>query len=273
MKKRFIIIGVIVAALIIAAFLFIARKNSASFETEPYKKSHEGAEAIYNKSAGFLKEGKLLEARQAYKELLAEYPDSEFVRKAMAELEELNMKILFSPTPTEDSVFYEVKPGDTLAKIAKEFGTTVELIMRSNNLQNTVIRPAMRLKVSKANYSVIVDKSQNILMLKAGDEILKTYTVSTGENNSTPTGTYKITTKLIDPTWYKTGAVVPPGSPENILGSRWMGLTAAGYGIHGTTDESTIGMQVTAGCIRMRNKEVEELYSILPGGAEVTIID
>jgi lipoprotein-anchoring transpeptidase ErfK/SrfK len=73
--------------------------------------------------------------------------------------------------------------------------------------------------------------------------------------------------------WYKDGAAVPPGSPENILGTRWMGLSKEGYGIHGTTEPGSLGKQATAGCVRMLNAEVEELYGILPEGTEVTIID
>ena len=52
-----------------------------------------------------------------------------------------------------------------------------------------------------------------------------------------------------------------------------MGLTAKGYGIHGTAEPEKLGQQVTAGCVRMKNEEVEELYGILPPGTEVTIVD
>ena len=66
---------------------------------------------------------------------------------------------------------------------------------------------------------------------------------------------------------------MPAESPENILGSRWMGLSERGYGIHGTVDPKSVGQQVTAGCVRMLNSEVEELYTIVPAGTEVTIVD
>jgi lipoprotein-anchoring transpeptidase ErfK/SrfK len=118
-----------------------------------------------------------------------------------------------------------------------------------------------------------VYKSQNILILKTDEEIIKTYIVSTGKNNSTPVGTFKIANKLINPTWFKAGAVVAAGSPENILGTRWLGFNLPGYGIHGTTDPKSVGKQVTEGCVRMLNSEVEELYSIVPVGTEVTIVD
>jgi len=272
MKKSHIIGLIFIAGLLGAIFLMNAGKEPPPVGAGPGRGDEEGR-VLYEGAKRLAEEGRLLEARGLYKKLLAEYTRSPLVKDATEELGGLNIRILFSPVETPDCVFYPVRPGDTLYDIAREFRTTVGLIMKSNNLENTVIRPGMKLKISMAKYSILVDKSQNILMLKSNDEVLKTYTVSTGADNSTPSGAHRITDKLIDPTWFKAGAVVPPESPENILGSRWMGLTAAGYGIHGTTDESTIGTQITAGCVRMRNKDVEELYSIVPSGTEVVIID
>ncbi|MCM8819304.1 MAG: L,D-transpeptidase, partial [Candidatus Omnitrophica bacterium] len=115
--------------------------------------------------------------------------------------------------------------------------------------------------------------SQNLLFLKRAEEIIKTYVVSTGKNNSTPVGNFKIINKLINPTWFKAGAVIPADSPENVLGSRWLGFNLKGYGIHGTIEPNNLGKQVTDGCIRMRNQDVEELYDIVPEGTEVSIVD
>ncbi|MBL7071634.1 MAG: L,D-transpeptidase family protein [Candidatus Omnitrophica bacterium] len=276
MKNRLIIAGIAVAVLIGSSLLLIPRKDPASVApavAEPYQKADDPSLIMFGKAKKFEEKGDLLSAKKIYKKILTKFPDSGIVKNVRERLYSVNMGILFSPIPNEDSVFYEVKPGDTLTKIAREFGTTVELIIKSNNLSNTVIRPMTRLKVSTAKYSILVDKSQNMLMLKSDEEVLKTYTVSTGADNATPTGTYKIRNKLIDPTWYRAGAIVPPESPENILGTRWMGFDLDSYGIHGTTDESTIGMHITKGCVRMRNSEIEELYAIIPVGVEVKIID
>jgi lipoprotein-anchoring transpeptidase ErfK/SrfK len=145
--------------------------------------------------------------------------------------------------------------------------------MKSNNLGSDRIAPGSKIKVWTAPFGIVVDKSQNILILKSDEEVIKTYVVSTGINNSTPVGTFKIVNKLKNPTWFKAGAVVPAGSPQNVLGSRWLGFDLAKYGIHGTTDPQSLGKQVTQGCIRMANSEVEELYAIVPEGTEVTIVD
>ena len=102
---------------------------------------------------------------------------------------------------------------------------------------------------------------------------MKKYSVATGKKNCTPVGEFKITDKLVHPTWFKTGAILPPGSPENALGTRWMGFDKPSYGIHGTIEPKSIGTQASEGCIRMLNEEVEELYSMVPVGTKVIIQD
>ncbi len=238
-----------------------------------YPQSKTAGQAYVSLAALYEKEGRLVDARDAYRKAFETYPDMDIVKNAKEKIEDLNIKIIFSPLIDPASKVYEVRAGDSLGKIAKASGTTVELLKKSNNLTSDIIREGMRLKTAAAKFSVVVDKSQNVLFLKENEEIIKAYKVSTGANNSTPVGTFKIENKLVDPVWYSAGAVVPAGSPENILGTRWLGISARGYGIHGTTDPASLGRQVTAGCVRMRNSDVEELYVIVPVGTEVTIVD
>ena len=122
--------------------------------------------------------------------------------------------------------------------------------------------------------SILVDKSDNTLRLLDGAQAIKVYPVATGKNNSTPVGIFKITSKLEDPTWYKPGGgIYPPGDKGNKIGTRWMGISKAHYGIHGTTEPETIGQQVSDGCVRMKNKDVEELFKLVAPGTPVTIQD
>jgi lipoprotein-anchoring transpeptidase ErfK/SrfK len=182
-------------------------------------------------------------------------------------------KQMLSKTPDAHSAIYEVKSGDNLTAISKKYSVTIDTIKKINSLPDDKIRPGMKLKIPTYKLSLVVDKSQNSLILKGDEEVLKTYTVSTGMGNITPTGVFKITDKVVNPVWYKNNRVIPFGSPENLLGTRWLGLNQKGYGIHGTTDPDKLGQQVTEGCVRMRNEEVEELFSLLPSGTEVTIVD
>ena len=171
------------------------------------------------------------------------------------------------------SVSYSVRSGDNLTTIAKKHGVTVDTIQQANGLSGDRLDVGQQLKIPAYKLSVWVDKSDNTLVLKADEQVLKSYVVSTGANNSTPVGTFKITDKLENPTWYKAGAVKKPGDPDNQLGTRWMGFDLKGYGIHGTIEPQSLGQQITAGCVRMKNEEVEELYRLVPSGTAVTISD
>jgi lipoprotein-anchoring transpeptidase ErfK/SrfK len=233
-------------------------------------------EKSYLSLAGLLgQRGDLARSKESYQKFIDKFPASDSILKAQAAIGDLNVRMLFSPEMTPGSVRYEVQKGDTLTRIAKKFGTTVELLSASNAIKGGVIRLGRKLKVSKARFSIVVDKAQNILTLKADGEIFKTYRVSTGKNESpTPAGTFKIVNKIVDPPWYPpSGKMIPPGDPGNVLGTRWLGISKPSYGIHGTIDPASIGKGVTEGCVRMKNEDVEELYAIVPEGTEVVIID
>ncbi len=182
-------------------------------------------------------------------------------------------KVMLAAGEDPHAVVYEIKPGDTLGAISKKHHVSIDLIKRINGLPSDKIRPGKKLKIPNYKFSIVVDKSQNTLILKGDEEVLKTYQVSTGENNSTPTGVFKVTDRLVNPTWYKEGEVVPYGSPGHILGTRWLGFDKEGYGIHGTTEPEKLGQQVTSGCVRLRNEEVEELFTFAVSGTEVTVVD
>jgi len=266
-QKRWLGIAIIFIALIVF-IAFAAHKIKLPWQIKIGKVT-----SLSAKATNSLSKGNLFTAKSIYQQLINEFPNSSEIINWQKKIEEINIKLLFSPALTPKSILYEIKPGDTLAKIAKEFKTTADLIKKSNGLTDDRILPGRKIKVWNAPFSIVVDKSQNTLILKTDEEVIKTYTVSTGVNNSTPTGNFKIINKLLNPTWFKTGVVVPAGSPENILGSRWLGFDLPGYGIHGTTDPRSLGKQVTQGCVRMSNSDVEELYTIIPTGTEVTIVD
>ncbi|MFH1504294.1 MAG: L,D-transpeptidase family protein [Candidatus Omnitrophota bacterium] len=270
-----IIIGIVAVIIgIIAAVLPKPVKDTAkaaALEVFSAQKAQEALEA-----------GKLNQAKKLYKKVMETTEGAGELNKIQEKIEEINMKIIFSSVKDECSDIYTVQPKDVLMKIARKFNTTVGLIQRANNLKSDIIRLKQKLKVNICPFSIVVDKSQNKLFLKRKGEIIKTYNVSTGKDNTTPVGTFKISNdKLRNPAWYRIGAVIPPDSPDNILGTRWMGLKGLdnngidvkGYGIHGTTKPQDLGKQITLGCVRMKNEDVEELFDIVPSGTEVTIVD
>lgn len=216
-----------------------------------------------------------VKARENYQKEIEKSPASADTPKVQAAIEDLNVKILCSPAVTPDSLVYRVQKGDNLVRIAKKHGTTVELIMKANGLAGPAIRIGRVLKVTRLTFSIVIDKSQNILTLKADGNVFKTYRAATGKASSpTPVGTFKITNKIVDPPWYPpNGRMIPAGDPKNVLGSRWMGISKPTYGIHGTIVPDSIGKSVTEGCVRLQNSDVEELFAIVPEGTEVIIVD
>ena len=270
MNKKILILSVLAVIVTAGFFVFLGIRKTGN-RVNPANRLF--MHNLFNQARQSEAKGSLLEAKILYQKLVNNFPESSDVAGWQKKAEDINIKLLFSPVLTPKSIIYQIRPGDTLNKIAREHKTTVELIMKSNNINDSFIIPGRKIKIWTSPFSILVDKSQNILLLKSDEEVIKTYIVSTGKNNCTPIGVFKITNKLYNPTWFKAGAVVPPGSVENVLGTRWMGFDLKGYGIHGTTEPKELGKQVTQGCVRLSNSEVEEVYSIVPLGTEVTIVD
>ncbi len=271
-QRVLIIILVIVVLGGVGAGIAAMKKSSSSVKesvaTAPVKE-------LLDEASKYESDGDKLKVKETYEKIVAEYPDYDKVEDIQDKLGDLNLAIIASNRQTPQTIMHDVVPGDSLGKLAKQYNTTKELIKKSNNLRSDVIRVGEKLRIWNAPFNVHVKKGQNILILKTGDEVVKIFHVSTGANNITPVGTFKIATKLANPVWFKPGSEpIPPESPENVLGTRWMGFdTDPHYGIHGTTEPDKIGQQVTAGCVRMRNNEVEQLFDLLPVGTQVVIQD
>ena len=117
---------------------------------------------------------------------------------------------------------------------------------------------------------VISIPDRSLAVIEAG-RIRKVYPTAVGATSTpTPSGSYRIIQRGSNPTWYTKGRVVPPGN-SNPLGTRWIGLSVKGYGIHGTNNPSSIGHNASHGCIRMRNHDVEELFELVAIGDAVEL--
>ena len=231
----------------------------------------ESSSEQYQRALALQGDGKLAEAR-ALLEPLADSPEAS--DKMLDLLGQINTKILFTASPAPEKVDYALAAGDSLGKLARKFGTTVELIKKSNSLTRDLIRVGDRLRIYQGHFAVVVNKTTNELRLTDNGKFFKRYRVGTGEYSKTPVGEFQITSRIANPPWWRSdGKTIPYGDPENILGTHWLGINVPGYGIHGTWDTNSIGKQATAGCIRLLNDDVAELYLILPVGATVVIRD
>lgn len=198
--------------------------------------------------------------------------------EVIEKLNTINMRLLCSPRPLPFTTHHEVKPGEYLSTIANKYKSSVESIKRINALSSDTIRPGTRLKVDLSSYVIDVDISDKTLTLfrvfEGTTNFVKRYPVGTGKHDNTPRGNFKIIVKEKEPTWYKPGAgKIPFGDEENLLGTRWIGIDCPGFGIHGTWEPETVGKASSAGCVRMINSDVEELFDIVGTKDPVIIHD
>ncbi len=123
-------------------------------------------------------------------------------------------------------------------------------------------RPSRRVLVS------IPDRK--LAVLEDG-KVIRTFPVAVGAASSpSPTGQFQIVSRIAHPTYYHPGVVIPPGS-NNPIGPRWVGLNQKGYGIHGTNEPRSIGKAASHGCIRMRNRDIEQFFRMVRVGDTVEI--
>jgi lipoprotein-anchoring transpeptidase ErfK/SrfK len=126
--------------------------------------------------------------------------------------------------------------------------------------------------VPVAKRVIVVSLEDRKLALVEDGQVKKVYTVAVGKPTTpSPTGTFSITRRVKNPIYQHEGKVVQPG-PGNPVGTRWMGLSVKGYGIHGTNEPKSIGKAASHGCIRMAKKDLEEMYELVSVGDTVELV-
>jgi lipoprotein-anchoring transpeptidase ErfK/SrfK len=123
----------------------------------------------------------------------------------------------------------------------------------------------------KPRKTIVVSIPHRKLALLEDGQVIKIYDTAVGAAESpSPVGEFAVATRVTNPAHYRRGRVTPPGK-ANPLGTRWIGLTVKGYGIHGTNVPRSIGEAASHGCIRMRNRDVEELFRMVAIGDKVDL--
>jgi len=118
---------------------------------------------------------------------------------------------------------------------------------------------------------VLVSIPDRKLALLKNGRLVRTYRIAVGKASTpSPTGAFKIVNRVSNPTYYHKGQVIAAGK-GNPVGTRWMGLSAKGYGIHGTNQPNSIGKAASTGCIRMGKRDLEELFELVNVGDAVEI--
>lgn len=162
-------------------------------------------------------------------------------------------------------MIHTVKAGETLWAISEDYRVPLQSIIKTNpNINPNILYVGQPIEIpgfppiETIPYTIQVDLSERKLTLKYKGNIHKIYPVGVGRMlHETPVGDFIIINKAPN-----------PGGP---FGTMWMSLSKKHYGIHGTNDPSSIGKFVSKGCIRMFNKDVEELSRTIPIGTPVRI--
>jgi L,D-transpeptidase catalytic domain/Putative peptidoglycan binding domain/Bacterial Ig-like domain len=163
------------------------------------------------------------------------------------------------------SGFYDDDTEKAVRKLQAKYGLEVDGIVGGNVL-------------NALSGQIVVDLGDLHLYLYRNGKLIKSYSVATGQPAyPTPTGSFVVTSMVMNPTWLppnsdwaKDAKPIPPGI-DNPLGTRWIGTSAPGVGIHGTPDDSSIGSYASHGCIRMHIWEVEDLFEHVVIGMPVII--
>jgi len=119
---------------------------------------------------------------------------------------------------------------------------------------------------------IVVSLEDRKLALVEDGQVKKVYSVAVGKPSTpSPVGTFTIARRVANPTYHHNGKTVLPG-PGNPVGTRWMGLSKQGYGIHGTNEPKSIGKAASHGCIRMAQADLEEFYELVAVGDTVELV-
>ena len=135
-----------------------------------------------------------------------------------------------------------------------------------------IVAPQPAPAASAPKRVIVVSLEDRKLALVEDGQVKKVYTVAVGKPSTpSPAGTFTIERRVENPTYSHNGKIVLPG-PHNPVGTRWMGLSMHGYGIHGTNEPNSIGKAASHGCIRMAKADLEEFYSMVAVGDSVELV-
>ena len=171
------------------------------------------------------------------------------------------------------------RPGRALGKFPTRMRIRAAIV---SGARTTILAPLRKIAAAaaKAEPIIVIHRGVNRLYLYNGVRLVRTFPVATGQAiYPTPLGHFQIVVKWVNPWWYPPTQdawaqglkPVPPG-PGNPLGTRWMGLSAPGVGIHGTDEPWSIGHSESHGCIRMQVSSAEWLFTRVRIGTPVFIV-
>jgi LysM repeat protein len=207
----------------------------------------------------------------AHRELSTLYWNNPELKSLIHERIEKNAKMIYFTPGSHFLEPYVIQSGDFLQRVAPKYGINWEYLAALNKVDPRRVRVGQKLKVIKGPFSAFVDLGDFELTVHCHGFFVKRYQIGIGRDSSTPVGKFAVLDRIQAPQYTDPdGRVTEGGDPTNPLGTHWIDLGDS-YGIHGTIEPESIGKAESAGCVRMRNEDVVEVYNFLVKGSEVVI--
>ncbi len=229
--------------------------------------------AEFQAAAKLRQDGKLVEAREALTAFIKKYPNGAHVDEAKDGLGAVNIDILFSPIPSPEKQEYTVKKGDVINRVAQKMKSTPELIMRTNNMNGTMLHIGEKLQISHPDFEILIQRKLKLLVLVNYKEFFKQYRLR--EEKLSPKQPARITTKVAEIMAWKGGKRVGFGTREYATSTRWIRLSAPGYYLYSLPDATHPGQDQPPPPtgLGMNAGDLEELSSLVNSRTPVTITD
>jgi hypothetical protein len=256
--------------------LFVKRERKISAEKSgeiPAEPVPDISLAEFQAAAKLRQENRLTEARDALVLLLQKYPSGLHLEEAKDLLGDVNTEILLSGYRSPEKQEYVVRSGDVLAKIAARTKSTPELIMRTNNLTNTMLQVGQHLLISHPDFSLFIQRKAQIAVLLDHGQFFKRYRIKTVKMSAKQPP--RINTRVAEILAFKNGKRVGFGSKEYAGSTRWIRLNQPGYFIYSEPDAThrdESGQPPPPG-LGLAASDVEELSSLVGTKTAVTITD
>src|SRR5213075_1739834 len=204
---------------------------------------------------------------------IQKYPNGQHFEEAKDLLGAVNIDILFSPLPTPEKQEYIVKKGDVIARVAQKMKSTPELIMRTNNMNGTMLHIGEKLLISNPDFSMLIQTKQKIIVLINHGQFFKQYHVQ--ELKLPAKQPSRINTKVAEIMAWKAGKRVGFGTREYQTSTRWIRLANPAYTIYAVPDASyrNLEQQPPALGLGLGASDTEELSSLVNGKTPVTITE
>jgi hypothetical protein len=262
----------------------LTRSTDGPATSQPAVQTVLDVEQLFKRATELRDQGDLVTARNLVNDALASNKlDAADVDAAKSFIGDLQQKIIFGRTSFNADAFtasWKVESGQVADKFTRRFDITSELFGRINGIDAHKIKAGKTYKMIKGPFHLVVSKSRFTADVYlgapggAGSMYVKTYRVGLGSDDSTPLGTWKVSSgKLKNPVYYspRGEGVIAGDDPKNPLGERWIPLEGVegdavgkqSYGIHGTIEPDSIGKNMSHGCIRLMNEDVEVLYDLV----------